>query len=589
MLPVIVLYDAVDAQRFAVQRPPARAVCPLTPLAASTLKATNVPVLNALDRYGDEAQASTIRLRETVRRSWHSTITAKGPLDPNVMYVLDLALVTLLNGYGRLRYVIGEEGPWLVPAAETWTEYSKQDEACRAISRHILARYWNFIGNIVFRPPPVPALFRVVRRAIIAAARRGKPVWVTSRSDHPLGLERALMSDLPAGRQIHLTVADMGWREYVKLSRELVRALGSARQIQIRAVPRNYDVYERQARTAIEDMPDGEFKALMKDFAPQIAAVSGIAAGASEDFKDILSRLKPDFMLASEISDAITSALFRACGDARVVRRVASHNSFAPVQDEIGLIALKYQLGGQYAGGAAEQNLFWNPPSLAAGRQILSKLSNRCTAIAAKEPCSEKRPKIAEKAFHILYATNSLRYFSGTSWLYEDVNEFIESVTTLVNAGLSVDGTTYTVRTKVRRHEMSESTIRSRLREQTRVEVSFRHTRPFDDDLARADLLVAFRSTTIMQALFARKPVLLWGVSPRYRELSSRTTAPAPGDRAAVYSVTKPEDLPGMISGIKNAHWGKPLTDEELAPYVFPPGTMTIETWAKQCSTSAFA
>jgi len=589
MLPIVVLYDAVDARRFGNESPAVRAVCPLTPLAAANVSCAKVPVLDVRERYGDGAQADTIRLREHLRERWHEVIDAKGALDPSVRYVLDLALSTLLNGYDRLRHVIGNEGPWLVPMGEVWTAYTRRDEACRAISHHILARYPNFIGNIICHPAPFPVLFRAVRRVLVAFAKRAKPNWVTSRSDHPLGLERALLAAFPAARQFHLTTADAGWREYLRLFRELLRSLGRAPQIQVRAIPARRREHERQALTAIENFPDPEIRMLMRELSPHIANVSGIAGGASVDFGNILRQLQPNFMLASEIADALTVALFNACGESHIPRRVGSHNSFAPANDDVSLTALRYQLGGQYGDGAAEQNLFWNAPSLAAGKQVLSCSSNRCVALAAMAVSPVEKPRATERPFRILYATNSLRYFSGTSWMYEDVNEFVESVATLVNTGLSVENTNYTVRTKVRRHEMDESTIRAKLKGEGRVEVTFRHSRPFQDDLARADLLVAFRSTTIMQALFSRKPVLFWGVSPRYRELAGRTTPPLPGDRAAIYNVTRADDLPAMIRAIKHAHWAKPLTDEELAPYVLPSGTMSVDTWARECLTSVSA
>ena len=84
-----------------------------------------------------------------------------------------------------------------------------------------------------------------------------------------------------------------------------------------------------------------------------------------------------------------------------------------------------------------------------------------------------------------------------------------------------------------------------------------------------ADLVIAVFSTTIMQALHTRKPVLLWGGTKRYEYLPARRTFPTREDRAAVYTVDRVKDLGPMIEAILDAHAGIPLTDEELEGLVW--------------------
>ena len=69
----------------------------------------------------------------------------------------------------------------------------------------------------------------------------------------------------------------------------------------------------------------------------------------------------------------------------------------------------------------------------------------------------------------------------------------------------------------------------------------------FLDDLANADLLVSYCSTTIEEALQARRPVLMWGGTRRYSHLPARETVPSPGSRAAVYRAASEADL---VSGV---------------------------------------
>lgn len=588
MLPLAVLYDGNDGQRFVNECPRVRGICALTPIAVVVVRHLGLPVIDAGERYRDCSHARTILRRERLRRAWRSIATSTGNPDQALWYVLDVAFVVLFHGYDRLRSVLGEQGPWLIPGAGRWTVYDRREDACLAVCHHILSRYRFFLGNDVCKPPPLAALYRTLRVALIFLGRGRRLAWVTTRSDHPLGLEKALVRASPRSRQWHFSIADGGLLEYVRLVRELWRILRGAHQIQLRAIPVVPRGSEQVAMRAIDAFPDPEIRTLLRAFSPAIMQLCGIAGGSYRDFTCILPRLRPNFMLASEITDGITAALFAACSDRGIDRRICSHNSFAPVSGFFNLTALRDQIAHQYSDGAAEQMLFWTPSALTAAKQAFPQKTYRFVGLATVA-IKQVTVMPADRPFQILHASNCMRYFSRAGWLYENVNEFVSAAVALAQFGLQVENTTYMIRTKVRRFEMDEATLRALLPVSDRIAIAFRHTRPFKEDLARADLLVAFRSTTIMQALYARKPVLLWGISPRYREFLARTTLPRRGDRAAVYTVYKADELPAMLAAIRDAHHGLPLTDAELAPYLWPPGTMTIETWARSCLTSPSA
>ena len=104
---------------------------------------------------------------------------------------------------------------------------------------------------------------------------------------------------------------------------------------------------------------------------------------------------------------------------------------------------------------------------------------------------------------------------------------------------------------------------------------------PFREDLLASDLLVAFRSTTIEEALHARRAVLLWGASARYRYLPARTAPPRPGDRGAVYAAATEAELAHLLPAILDHHVGRPLTDVEIAPHVWPRGTPGVGDLAR--------
>jgi CDP-glycerol glycerophosphotransferase (TagB/SpsB family) len=114
-----------------------------------------------------------------------------------------------------------------------------------------------------------------------------------------------------------------------------------------------------------------------------------------------------------------------------------------------------------------------------------------------------------------------------------------------------------------------------------RFDIHMREETSFAEDLAAADLLVTFSSTTLFDAIHARKPVLLWGGTDRYRRMPARTVLPTPSDRSAIYAVGRAADLGPMIAAILDAHAGRQLTDDEIRDYVWPEGTPTMTDLAE--------
>jgi hypothetical protein len=102
--------------------------------------------------------------------------------------------------------------------------------------------------------------------------------------------------------------------------------------------------------------------------------------------------------------------------------------------------------------------------------------------------------------------------------------------------------------------------------------------RTFAEALARADLVVSEGLTATMhEALEAGKPVLLHTVTDRFAHMPARAEPPTPGDRAAVYRCGSGPRLGAMLEAIRVAHQDAPLTEAELVPHRWPPGSPPVE------------
>ena len=113
------------------------------------------------------------------------------------------------------------------------------------------------------------------------------------------------------------------------------------------------------------------------------------------------------------------------------------------------------------------------------------------------------------------------------------------------------------------------------------LNIEFSTSVSFKDDLDRSDLLVSFSSTAIEEALYARKPVGLFGGSDRYRHLPGSREFPSIECRSAVYHLSK-HNLSEMLNQIVKVHKNTPLTENEIKPYVWENNVVNREDFIKK-------
>jgi len=175
------------------------------------------------------------------------------------------------------------------------------------------------------------------------------------------------------------------------------------------------------------------------------------------------------------------------------------------------------------------------------------------------------QPDRRKDAFTILHA-GTYKILGARPWIYETSNEFVHGLQQLVRAIHGIESIRLIIRVREERQECSLSTLKRLLPETPNWELST--TGKFQEDLQRANMLISYSSTTIEEALFARRPVGLFGGSSRYRHLPGMSKPPTPERRNAVYHLSA-ETLRKMLLNISELHRNQPLTDKELQPYIW--------------------
>jgi hypothetical protein len=272
-----------------------------------------------------------------------------------------------------------------------------------------------------------------------------------------------------------------------------------------------------------------------------------------------------------------SAALLDGAGRAGVTRAVLNHNSHPPGAGAVADEVLGRLFAQRAANELVDQAGIWSPAAMAWPARVQLGAANVCLQPVRLDYPSQVCGSEPGRPFRVLHAGNYQNWSDFFPWVAETSGEYLEGMEHLANGMAGVEGIELTFRVRPKR-EVDAEALKARLRHQSNVSVCDTE-QDFLEQLASCDLLVSHFSTTVEQALQMGKPVLLWGSTQRYAQFPGRETPPSQDSRAAVYAVRRAEALPAMLSAIRAAHVGRPLTAAECAPYCHPGGADSMAQW----------
>lgn len=574
----LILYTRADAAAAKSARPAgATAILGLTPNARAAAADYGIPLVDPTERYTDAVQARDVAHAVRVRRRM---LRALGSL-PAVERELFIDQFNRV-AYSSLRLwrTLGDSGPWLVPDGKGFALAHARDDAHRRLLCHILAP--KIAGErevAAIRPPPLPALYRALRRLALAP-RPGTGVRLAvGMVKEQFGLFEAFARQGIAARTLFVGLPRRGAWEYAKLLREILRNIRPGGQVQVSLACTPDGTGHALAARAAEAVADDAISPAFALYVPLMARKLDQLASARDDARRIFSQARPHAYTGAEISTLGNWIVAEAAGMARMPRLVMSRNAHAPADRPLARDSAAGYLRARYPRGLVDEPLFWSPAGARA-------------AEAARRPGEwpRIRPFLAPKrslpptvggARTVLFADTYAAWWFPHAWTFLNSDEVLRAISALAVAIDSIPDARLVVRAKPK-PECDLDALAHHVRPSATCELKMRDV-PFEDDLARADLLVSFHSTVVEEAIAARRPVLLWGGTSRHRFLSARTEPPAgPSDRGVVYAVESGATLARTISAILEAHAKRPLTDREVAPYLWPQGTPDIDDLAAE-------
>lgn len=552
-------------------------VLTLTPSADAAARARSIAVVPV--GLGSHAHARCVVF---ARRAWGGVMRSDlmRDLSPSLRVMVRQSVWFLAFLVQRVRRSL-TSGPWLVrDGSGQWQTVSEP----RALLDVLLPRIWNH--GLAHRLPagaPTGAFFHrwLVRRAAGRLRRSGRSWVVAPTRKLRSGLREALEQE---GVGILVLQPAAGrWSDY----RGLLKTPSSASQAWVLPVAplsqRDRRVREASALLVAigSQFQDPDLAWAWSRYVEQCNALLPVVLAAASETEVLTRASGARAAVAFEANAWWSAALLDGAGRAGVTRAVFNHNSHPPGAGALADEVLGRLFAQRTFNELVDDAGIWSPAAMSwrAQAQQEGAAGTRLQPVRLDYPSQGLRPE-AERPFRVLHAGNYQNWSDFFPWIAETSGEYLEGMERLANGVSGLEGMELMFRVRPKR-EVDAEVLRARLRPQPNVSVCDTE-QDFLEQLAGCDLLVSHFSTTVEQALQMGKPVLLWGSAQRYAQFPGRETPPSPDSRAAVYVVRQAEALPAMLTAIRVAHQGRPLTAAECAPYRHPDGADSMTQWIRR-------
>ncbi len=568
-----VLFDREDVNERSRLAPATHRFVALTPSASACAGECGLDLETSRVQLSDLDQGRCVVAgRRALREVDDSQVLSKLAPSQRLMVRQSLWLIAFLEH--RLRRSL-RQGPWLVrDKAGMW----KMAKNYHTLLQILLPRMWEhgLAHSVRGVRPPLPSVYRWLM---------GAALWLTDRRDRlkVAAVTPKLRSGWgavvrAAGADLVVIQPTTGlWQDY----RQLPWRASTASILRVSPL-RDDDSRVLQVVEALrafgETLKDPHLEFAWALYVPYVAKIVPSMLALSEESGALLKSMGIRAVLGFEANSWLASALNDAAGRAGIQRVVLNHNSHPPTGSAAADSVLATLFEHRTFNPLVDKAGIWSPAAM--------KWRDTCTTSAGKnvqcQPVKLDYPTSVDRdhktrPFRVLHAGNYQNWSDFFPWIAETSGEYLAGMERLAKAAQVLDDVELVFRVRPKR-EVDAQALAARLPTQANASVCDT-SQDFLDQLADCDLLVCHFSTTVEQALQMGKPVLLWGNTQRYRQFAGRETLPDAQSRSAVYAVRHEQDLPAMLAAIRDAHHGRPLTQEEAAPYRHPPGTPSLSEW----------
>jgi hypothetical protein len=557
-----VVYDTEDARAFLRDRPEANEILTLTPNARVILKDSGIPIIPSTDRYTDRDH---VRCVARIRRADRQLVAAleKEPAlgiaaKETLRHDVRVAAATAV----RLWLTLGKKGPWTIHSPSGWVQTNDRRDAFSVLNDLIA------VINIRNRKRPndtwAKPLFRLLSRLCTRYLKTKKPFLVTG---YLYGLSELANRASAEGRMpLHIRAGHGRVAELSHTIQAFWRAFCAKAGARLIVYGDESEDAHKAALHVLASISDPVIRLGLTPLRKAITQGAVATQSAVAEMSTLIGILRPSSLIAHSLRWNDEAALGEAAGLSSVPRILISHGSHTAQHEPAAEDEQRLMADGLLVSSLADMALAQSPHAEAMAKRVKPDAVVRRIRPTMWGYKSLPQPNTPGNRKRILHAGTYKSIFNYRPVVYETSDEYVMGLVSLVEAVARIPDADLIIRVRPM-PECDIATLRDLLPKPPNCQI--KTSGSFLEDLADADLLVSFSSTTIEEALQARRPVLLWGGSQRYRHLEARTILPRADNRSAVYTPDRPEDLEPMIRAVLEAHRGKPLTNAEIKGHIW--------------------
>lgn len=560
-----VLYNKEDVELFLCDRPAASKAYPLTPDArVELIGKTALPLLDPLEHYTDYSHRRVIAMVRSIEKRLHPRIDNEYALSFAGKETFKSVFHVYVASALYLSRLLHKTGPWLVRNEQTWEHTDKLETAIRILLKNLVQQGIGIFRMGLIGPHNNEVLVRIINSIILKIHATRNCIWTTGAA---YGLDEVI-------KHLHeldpdLTVFCFGPDDRKSIFRSiksLILALNPFSHPYIIALTplhsKKLDYYKTIGEI-LNTVEDPYFEAISDTLINFITGVVGYTESLAHYTHELFSRTNPKCLLAHHLRWREAAVLGETAKQLGIPSILISHGSHTVPTNVTSAYEQHEHAKGMVVSSLATETIVQSPMGEEAADMFMPDLKH----ISFKPILwgNKKLTGIAKKRVFTILHAGTYKVLGGRPWIYETSNEFVYGLQQLVSAVHALDNTKLIIRMRYGQ-ECSVTSLKKLL--PVTGNAIIKTGGSVSDDLEQSDLLISFSSTTIEEALYARKPVGIFGASCRYRHVHGSSLPPDGSNRSAVYHLNS-DNLSGMLHGIIKAHKGKPLTDNELIGYTW--------------------
>ena len=561
-----IFYSKEDVLKFLRDKPKADRVYPLTPNAHATLLDIDLPILNPLNYFTDYSHRKVVSRVRSIERQLHPLLSDEENLSDASKETFRGLFHVLACSAICIWYTIKDTGPWLVNVSNKW----HNSKGLAETHKLILKKVFETEGPIIKLDKEKSRQFSylsTILTNILLRLIEGKKCLLTTGSVYGLRELKTKINELDSDYHFVNISGSNKWRIIWSFYELLTMKREGGTTIYIDSYSRKYiDKVSTVIYQLLDKVEDPIVLNVKELIIPQLIDNVAYTESLSDGVKNVFDRLRPKALIAHYMRWHEGAVLGETARKGNIPSILISHGSHPKPMDTVSWYEFREEAQGLLVSPLATETVTQSPNAENAAFDFMPELKrSRFQPIMWGYKKNNHILRGKKRVRTILHA-GTYKALGMRPWIYETSNEFISGLRHLVLAVKELDKAYLIIRIRPNR-ECSVENLRKLMPESDNYEV--KTSGNFLDDLKNADLLISFSSTTIEEALYAHRPVGLFGGSERYRYLPGSDTPPTRNKRSAVYHLSE-SNLVEMLSSILDVHTSKPLTNEELSGYVWP-------------------